>query len=171
LATIIDVAKEANVSVATVSRVLNQKDVVKESTAKRVDAAIRKLSYSPNLAARNLRRNESRVIMMLAPNFTNPYYSLVLSGICDVARELGYITLIYNTYDALTMDEAVLTELIESNHVDGTIILACNFDDYWIETFNGKYPIVMCSEYVEGTQMPYTCVDNFAAAYEATSYL
>lgn len=171
MATIEDVAREANVSVATVSRVINNIGVVRKETAERVQQAITKLSYTPNLAARNLRRNESRIIMMLAPNFTNPYYSKILSGICDTSRELGYMTLIYNTYDTLTLKEQALTELIETNKVDGTIILACNYDDDWINKYNDVYPIVQCSEYVQDSQVAHISVDNYHAAYDAASYL
>lgn len=171
MATIDDVAREARVSVATVSRVINNSGAVRSDTADRVRRAIKKLAYTPNMAARNLRRNESRVIMMLAPNFTNPYYSKILSGICDTSRELGYITLIYNTYDTLTFHEQELVNLIETNKVDGTITLACNYDDEWINKLQGEYPFVQCSEYAEGSVLPHISVDNFTAAYEATRYL
>lgn len=171
MATIEDVAREAQVSVATVSRVLNNAGVVKKETAERVRDAIRRLSYTPNMAARNLRRNESRIIMMLAPNFTNPYYSHILSGICDISRQLSYITLIYNTYDTLTLKEQVLTELIDANKVDGTIILACNYDASWLNNYRDEYPIVQCSEYIMDSAIPHISVNNYEAAYESVQYL
>lgn len=171
MATIEDVARAAQVSVATVSRVLNGLDIVKEDTADRVRTAIKQLGYTPNPAARNLRRNESRIILMLAPNFTNPYYAHILSGICDAARELGYITLVYNTYDTLTLKERELTRLIEANKVDGTIILAINDDDEWLNKYKDQFPIVQCSEYVNHSLLPHISVDNVQAAYDTTSYL
>lgn len=166
--TIGDVAREAQVSVATVSRVINNIGVVRAETAERVRRTIKRLNYTPNQAARNLRRNESRVILMLAPNFTNPYYANILSGICDVSRELGYIALVYNTYDTLTLKERELTHLIEANKVDGTIILAINHDDEWLDKYKGEYPIVQCSEYVLNSNLPHISVDNYLAAYEMT---
>lgn len=171
MATIEDVAREAEVSVATVSRVLNNIGVVKTDTAERVQQAIKKLSYTPNLAARNLRRNESRVILMLAPNFTNPYYSKILGGICDTTRQLGYITLVCNTYDSLNLREKTLTDLIDENKVDGTIILACNRDDDWLNKYKDAYPIVLCSEYLDNPLLPHISVDNYTAAYEMVQYL
>jgi len=169
--TIEDVAREAKVSSATVSRVINNVGVVKKETADRVRETIEKLSYTPNLTARNLRRNESRVIMMLAPNFTNPYYSRILSGICDTSRQLGYINLVYNTYDTLTLDRQTLIDLIDENNVGGTIILAINFDDEWLNEYKDKYPIVQCSEYIQNSQLPHISVDNFTAAYDSVKYL
>lgn len=171
MATIGDVAKLAGVSVATVSRVLNNSGAVKRDTAQKVKSAIKSLSYTPNLAARNLRRNESRIIMMLAPNFTNPYYTHILSGICDTSRELGYITLVYNTYDTLSLNRRSLVNLIEENKVDGTIILACNHDDEWLNGCKDEYPIVQCSEYARDSEVPHISVDNFTAAYQSVRYL
>lgn len=171
MATIEDVAREAQVSVATVSRVINNTGAVRKETADRVREVVKRLSYTPNLAARNLRRNESRIIMMLAPNFTNPYYSLILSGICDMSIRLGYITLVYNTYDTQSLKERVLTDLIEANKVDGTIILACNYDDDWLGKYAEEYPIVQCSEYAPASGLPHISVDNYRAAYESVQYL
>lgn len=171
MATIDDVAKMARVSVATVSRVINKTGTVREATTKRVQAAIDALAYTPNLSARNLRRNESRIIMMLAPNFTNPYYSKILAGICDTSRELGYIPLVYSTYDTLTLNRDGFLNLIETNQVDGTITLACNFDDSWMSELSETHAIVQCSEYVQGSRAPHISVDNFTAAYETVRYL
>ena len=171
MATIEDVAQEANVSIATVSRVINNIGVVKKETADRVSHAIKKLSYTPNLAARNLRRNESRIILMLAPNFTNPYYSQILSGILDTSRHLGYITLVCNTYEANGIRENTLVDLIDANKVDGTIMLACNHDDEWLNKYSDTYPIVHCSEHIENALLPHISIDNYAAAYDMVQYL
>ena len=70
---------------------------MKPATAQRVLAAIRELDYIPNQSARNLRRSESRVILTLAPNFSNPYYSSILTGIGDLAHDCEYSVLICNT--------------------------------------------------------------------------
>jgi DNA-binding LacI/PurR family transcriptional regulator len=171
VSTIADVARAAGVSVATVSRVINDTAAVKDETAARVRDAIDELSYIPNISARNLRRRESRTVLVLAPNFSNPYNALVLAGICDRARDLGYITIIHNTYDALAINEKSLKKMITSNRVDGTITLACNREDKWLEKFRDDYPLVLCSEYVSDTRLPHLSVDNNAAAYEAVSYL
>lgn len=168
---IADVAREANVSVATVSRVINGIGIVKPDTELKVREAIRKLSYVPNLSARNLRKNESRIILILTPNFSNPYYSKVLSGICDISRDLGYSTLIYNTYDSKALDEQLLVRLFRSNRADGMITLACNLDDRWLEKYRGRYAIVQCSEYVDGVEMPHISVDNRQSAHDCVSHL
>lgn len=171
MAKIEDVAKSAGVSVATVSRVLNGVGSVLPETETRVREAVERLEYEPNLSARNLRKNESRIILILAPNFSNPYYSNVLSGICDVSRNLGYSTLIYNTYDSDALDESLVAGLFQKNRADGMITLACNHDDRWLKKYAGIYPLVQCSEYVEGEEIPHISVDNRAAARESVRYL
>lgn len=166
-----DVARAAGVSVATVSRVLNEQGGVLPQTQERVRKAVEALHYEPNLSARNLRRNESRIILILAPNFSNPYYSNVLSGICDVSRNLGYSTLMYNTYDSNALDEPLVTSLFQKNRADGMITLAVNKDDRWLAKYAGKYPLVQCSEYVEDAALPHISVDNRLAASESVAHL
>ena len=166
-----DVARAAGVSVATVSRVLNEQGGVLPQTQERVRKAVEALHYEPILSARNLRRNESRIILILAPNFSNPYYSNVLSGICDVSRNLGYSTLIYNTYDSNALDEPLVTSLFQKNRADGMITLAVNKDDRWLAKYAGKYPLVQCSEYVEDAALPHISVDNRLAASESVAQL
>lgn len=171
MATIEDVARDAGVSVATVSRVLNNSESVQPKTAAKVRKSIDSLAYVPNMSARNLRRNETRIILILTPNFTNPYYSQVLSGICDVSRDLGYSTLIYNSYDSIALNEKLVNELFHANRADGMITLACNMDDTWLKKYRNRYAIVQCSEYVEGIDMPHISVDNREAAREVVSHL
>lgn len=171
MATIAEVASKAGVSVATVSRVLNNSVSVKPETAEKVKQVIEELDYVPNLAARNLRRNESRVVLILAPNFTNPYYAHILSGISDMANKLGYRPLIINTRDAKAMKEEDIIALYHSSRADGMILLACNYDDTWINRYHGEVPIVQCSEYVEDTQIPHISVDNYKAAYDLVTKL
>ena len=166
-----DVARAAGVSVATVSRVLNESGGVLPQTRQKVKTAVEQLQYEPNLLARNLRKNESRIILILAPNFSNPYYSNVLSGICDVSRNLGYSTLIYNTYDSNALNEMLVTSLFQKNRADGMITLAVNRDDRWLAKYAGKYPLVQCSEYVEDASIAHISVDNRLAAKESVSHL
>ena len=88
--TIQEVAKEAGVSVATVSRVINQSPKVTQETQQRVNAAIAKLGYHPNVWGRSLRRQESRMLLVFVPNITNPYYANIITGIEDTAKKNNY---------------------------------------------------------------------------------
>lgn len=158
--TINDVAEEAKVSVATVSRVINQNGPVSVDTAQRVREAIEKLGYVPNLSAQNLRKKESRVVLIMVPNITNPFYSNILSGICQMAKELGYSALI-NSDD--TRVEKTLSTMIESKRVDGAILLTCSVGDNWLAKYADNFPMVQCAEAVDGLDVPYVSIDNYTA--------
>ncbi len=170
MATITDVAKEANVSVATVSRVLNKKNSVKPETVERVQKAIEKLSFEPNMSARNLRRNETRVILIIAPNITNPYYSHILAGIGDAANESKYSALIYNTSGDIAREKAGL-EMLKKKRADGAILLANGMNSTWIQEYSKEYPIVQCSEYALKLDIPRISIDNYKAATDVMNYV
>lgn len=170
MVTIEEVARTAGVSVATVSRVLNNSATVKPATAEKVKAAIQNLAYTPNQSARNLRRNESRVILTLAPNFSNPYYSRILTGIGDLAHDLGYSVLICNTAGEVKNEKQSL-KMLETHRADGAIFLGCHRDSQWLREYAAKYPIVQCCEYVPGLSVPSVSIDNYRAAYETVTYL
>lgn len=167
--TIEDVAREAMVSVATVSRVVNESGRVSEATARRVRQAIDKLGYVPNPSARNLRRGESKVVLIMVPNFTNPYYSHILSGICDAAQFLGYSAFISSDKDA--NQEKIFTSMMEGRRADGTIFLTCCYDDAWLGKYVDRYPIVQCAEAVDNVPLPYVSIDNYGAMCELVRHV
>ncbi|MEN6572236.1 MAG: LacI family DNA-binding transcriptional regulator [Anaerolineaceae bacterium] len=170
MSTMADVAKEARVSVATVSRLLNNLGTVSPETAERVYAAISKLSYEPNLLARNLRKNESRVILLLAPNVTNPYYAHILSGIGDAAANLGYSALIFTTADDLSREREGL-EMLKRHRVDGAILMASNLGGDWLLEYANQFPVVQCSEFDPSVDIPHVSIDNYQAAVQTMDYL
>jgi LacI family transcriptional regulator, repressor for deo operon, udp, cdd, tsx, nupC, and nupG len=170
MATMADVAREAGVSVATVSRLLNDQEIVSPDTALRVYAAIEKLSYEPNLLARNLRKNESRVILILAPNVTNPYYAHILTGIGDAFTKLGYSTLIFTTSDDLAREREAL-DMLRKHRADGAILMASNVGCSWLLDYSSEFPIVQCSEYDPDVDIPHVSIDNYQATVETMEYL
>lgn len=169
MATIADVAKAAGVSVATVSRVMNGSSLVTGSTAQVVRDAIQELSYIPNQQARNLRRNESRTVLVLLPNITNPYYANVFAGINERAQELGYSLYLCSTESG--DPETLLCDAIEAKRADGAILLQISCDEKWLQRYSDQFPIVQCCEYAEPCDTPHVSVDNYRAGKEATEYL
>src|SRR5262245_46562572 len=89
-ASIEDVAKLANVSISTVSRVVNKRALVNEKTCKRVEAAIRKLGYRPNAFARGLMLRKSGIVGLVLPDLHGEFYSEVIRGANLQAREMGH---------------------------------------------------------------------------------
>lgn len=169
MVTIADVADVAGVSVATVSRVINSKGVVTESTAQAVRAAIAQLNYVPNQQARNLRRNESRNFLVLLPNITNPYYANVFDGINRRAQELDYSVYLCST-DRRSPKE-MIQEAISNNRADGAILMHIGYDEQWLAQCDPKFPIVQCCEYTNYGCAPYVAVDNYRGALNAMQYL
>jgi len=99
MANIYDVARLAKVSVATVSAVVNDNAYVSPRLKSRVDAAIHKLGYRPNLLARSLARQQSHTIGMIVPDIANPFWPEVVRGAEDRAHRAGFALLLANTDD------------------------------------------------------------------------
>ena len=160
----------SGVSLATVSRVLNNSETVRPATAEKVSAAIKALDYTPNQSARNLRRSESRVILTLAPNFSNPYYSRILTGIGDLAHDCEYSVLICNTAGEAENEKRFL-KMLEQHRADGAIFLGCHGNHGWLRNYAAEYPLVQCCEYVPALDSPSVSIDNYSAALETVNYL
>jgi LacI family transcriptional regulator len=121
MANIYDVAKEARVSVATVSAVVNESAYVSPALKKRVRAAVRKLGYITNLLARGLAKQESHTIGMIVPNIANPFWPEVVRGVEDSAHARGYTLVLASSDDDLTKENLYLT-LFLSKRVDGILL-------------------------------------------------
>src|SRR3984957_231935 len=96
-ASVYDVARESGVSVFTVSAVVNNKAHVGKRLRERVEAAIRKLNYRPNLLARSLANQKTHTIGMVVPDIANPFFPLVVRGAEDAAQKRGYNLLLCNS--------------------------------------------------------------------------
>ncbi len=170
MATILDVSKEANVSAATVSRVLNGKGSVSPEVFKRVMDAVERLQYVPNVSARNLRRNESRIILILAPNVTNPYYTHIIAGIGKAAHQMGYSSFLCNTEGEQTQEEQILN-MLKRHQADGAILLATEQHSLWLAPYAEQFALVQCSEFDPDLPIARVSIDNYAAARDVMDYL
>ncbi|GGB40423.1 LacI family DNA-binding transcriptional regulator [Fictibacillus barbaricus] len=124
MVTIRDVAKESGVSVATVSRVLNQTGYVHEDTRKKVMAAVDNLKYSPNEVARSLYKKKSKLIGLLLPDITNPFFPQLARGVEDEMQKGGYRLLFGNSDENAEKEMDYLNTFIQNNVVG--IISATN---------------------------------------------
>ncbi|MGV2875827.1 LacI family DNA-binding transcriptional regulator [Macrococcus capreoli] len=95
--TIKDVARESGVSVATVSRAINNSGYVHEDTLKKINQAIETLNYKPNETARSLYNKKSKIIGLLLPDITNPFFTLIARGVEDTALKHGFHIIIGNS--------------------------------------------------------------------------
>jgi LacI family repressor for deo operon, udp, cdd, tsx, nupC, and nupG len=168
--TLRDVAKLANVSTATVSRVLAHSDHVSEETRKKVLEAIQALNYHPNLLGRQLRKRETRTILVVVPDITNPFFSQVLRGIEQVALEHGYRVLLGDTQNDSQRELDYLDHLFY-RQVDGAIMLTARTPPPVIEELAEEYPVVLACEYLEGSRIPTVSIDNISSARKMTEHL
>ena len=163
--TISEVAKTAGVSVATVSRVVNGSPSVSHETQARVQEAIERLGYQPNVWGRSLRRGESRVVLVIVPNVSNPYYAPIIAGTEDRLHEDGYSGMLCIT-NAEAERRALYLEFLKDGRADGAILMEPARDDPHVTGMARHYHLVQCSEYCDNQAVSHVSVDNLAAARE-----
>ncbi len=167
-----DVAKLAGVSIATVSRTINNKDRVNEETRERVRRAIETTGFSPNTLAQNFRRGRTNFIMVVLPSIGDPFFAGVVKGIQSIAQQKGYNVLFSET----TMNSDEFTSMLASRQADGMILLA-TVPPAGLEILSRErhrvLPIVVACEAIqpEMRHFPSVHIDNVAAAKEATRFL
>lgn len=164
------VARRAGVSVATVSRVLNDHANVRRETRERVLAEIESSGYRVNELARNLRTAESRLLLTMVPDFGNPFYAEIVRGIDVVARQQGYFTLLCDT-GADAGRERSYFDLLRRHRADGAICLDPATVQHALADESTALPWVACCEFDPAVGVPYVGIDNYRAAGEAVRHL
>lgn len=168
--TIKDVAKAANVSVATVSRVLNKKSNVSEEAIQAVNSAVQALGYSPSFLGRDLRKSETRRILAIIASTEQSVYSDVIRGMEVAAFSQGYDVLIATTHDDPN-HEMHLLGMLFSRAVDGAVLLGPKLDAATINSLGEKHNIAMCLERLDNCNVLTVTIDNVKAGRDAVNYL
>lgn len=170
--TISDVAQKAGVSIATVSRVLNQNNPVTDETIQKVKQAIKELHYRPFMAARNLARNTTHMIGLILPQISGDYFPAILKGVEAALKETGYRLLVVSTQND---QESSYNEILPlSNHItDGLLVFANAVDDEALRQYHDEqFPIVLLFQRPpEGLKIPEVGVENESGAYEIVEHL
>ncbi len=170
---IYDVAKEARVSVFTVSAVVNKKSHVGQRLRQRVERAIEKLNYRPNLLARSFAKRQTHTIGLVVPDIANPFFPALIRGAEDAAYKRGYNLLLLNSDDRLEKEHLSL-ELLLSKRVDGIMLtktpgplspsLRQMIEDY-------RVPIVLLMRTFATLSKDAVITDDYKGAFEAVSQL
>ncbi|MGL5799639.1 MAG: LacI family DNA-binding transcriptional regulator, partial [Plesiomonas sp.] len=160
MATMKDVAQLAGVSTATVSRALMNPDKVSTATRQRVEKAVVEVGYSPNSLARNLRRNESKTIVVIVPDISDPFFADVIRGIEEAATAQGYLVLLGDCAQQNARERSFVN-LVFTKQADGMLLLSSNlpFDISKPEQKNLP-PIVMANEFSPELELPTVHIDN-----------
>ena len=171
MATITDVCNLAQVSKATVSRILNGKVKVSEKISKRVLQAIKELNYKPNLAAQTLATKRSNGIGMLVGVLSGSYYSALMCAVEEVARDNKYHLIVTSGRDSNAYETEAIT-FLQSKLVDGLIIHAGSLSDDEIITISQEVPAtVLLNHYIPEIADKCICLDDELGGYRATKYL
>ena len=170
-ASIKDVAKEARVSIATVSRVLNNIDVVNDDTKQRVKDAIVKLGYRPNIVARSLKTQKTSTVGIIVPDISNQFYPEIVRGAEDVANIYDYNVMLCNT-DLDKEKEIEYLRIMKEKMVDGIIYMSSSLDEDVFELLEElNLPAVLVENTDPSGKIESVSIDNEAAAYDGVEYL
>lgn len=162
-----DVAKEANVSIATVSRVLNDVDVVNLETKQKVKEAIKKLGYRPNIIARSLKTQRTSTIGILIPDISNPVYPEIVRGTEDVANIYNYNIILCNS-DQDKDKEIEYLRVLREKMVDGLVYMSSSLDPQIVEVIKElQIPTVLLETVDKNKTFPSVTIDNKEATYDA----
>lgn len=167
--TIEQIAELAGVSIATVSRVINNKDKVKKSTKNKVLSIMEELNFHPK-QNNTLSNINSNVILLCVPDFNNPFNATIIDGVQTSAHENGYDVLILQSKNYYT-DTTDYENILKSNSIAGIIILSSVANNRILDDIGYKCPVVMCSEYAENYGVSYVSIDDVSSAKTAVNYL
>ena len=169
--TIYTVAREARVSMATVSRVVNGNPNVKPATRQKVLDVIKRLNYRPNAVARGLASKRTTTVGVVIPSITNPYFAELALGIDDIASMYKYNIILANSdYD----DEKIMKVVrnLLAKQVDGVIFMGYDLSDELQEEFkSSNTPVVVAGSIVNDKELPAVRIDYRKAAKEAVARL
>ncbi len=175
-ATIYDVAGAARVSLATVSRAINNPEKVKPETRERVLRVIEELGYKPNAFAKGLASRKSTTVAVVVPDMSRASIAEMMNGIADIARVYKYSILLYIVDNEDNTEEEVLKEIVAAQ-VDGMLYLNDEITDKQhtlLKTINNEYqiPIVLTNTlYPKSDDIPSVSIDYEVAGYEMTKAL
>jgi DNA-binding LacI/PurR family transcriptional regulator len=164
------IARLAGVSVATVSRVLNNSDSVKDKNRQKVLEAIKQSNYQPNLLARQLRTSRSSMILVLVSDISNPFCADVVKGIEEQAEKNGYRILLCNSGSSIERSRSSL-QLLAGKMVDGIITMDAFSKLPELTQLIGEAPWVQCAEYADAGEVSCVGINDADASQEVVRYL
>lgn len=167
--TIYDVAREANVSMATVSRVVNGNPNVKPATRKKVLEVIERLGYRPNAVARGLASKKTTTVGVIIPDISNPFFAELARGIEDIATMYKYNIILSNS-DQNKDKELHLLNTMLGKQVDGIVFMGGNISEEHVAEFKrSPAPIVLAGSLEDSEQVPSVNIDYEQATFDAVN--
>jgi LacI family transcriptional regulator len=166
-----DVARHANVSISTVSRVLNRRNIVNDKTRRRVEQAIQELNYRPNVFARGLMLQQSNILGLVLPDIHGEFYSEIIRGANARARELGY-QLMVSSAGGEHDGNSILAAVSSHGLVDGLVVMVSEIDAKTKKLLAGvTIPFVVLDGDVEGIKHDSVTIDQRHGAEAMVKHL
>jgi LacI family transcriptional regulator len=168
-----DLAKQLNLSVATISKALKDSHEISTETKQKVLELAKKLNYTPNPYASSLRNRSSKTIAVVLPEVADSFFSIAINGIESVAHDKGYHVLIYLTHENFEREKTILKEF-QSGRVDGILISVSGEtrnSDHIKEVIAAGMPLVFFDRVCEDVDTAKIITDDFESSYNATSHL
>lgn len=165
-------AQELNISIATVSKALNDSYEISQKTKSRVWELAKELNYTPNPAASNLRSNKTKTIAVIIPCVANNFFSLAIKGIEEIARQFNYHVLIYQTHENSEVEVNFINSLL-NGRVDGILnsVSSSIYNLAYYTSLVNKIPLVFFDRVYEDLDAVKVTTDDYNVAYEATEHL
>ncbi|MBM7715250.1 catabolite control protein A [Siminovitchia sp. FSL H7-0308] len=168
--TIYDVAREANVSMATVSRVVNGNPNVKPATRKKVLEVIDRLEYRPNAVARGLASKKTTTVGVIIPDVANIFYAELARGIEDIATMYKYNIILSNSDQNVNKELHLLNTML-GKQVDGIVVMSQNITDEFVQELKrSPVPIVLAGSIESSNSLPSVNIDYRQATFDATTH-
>ncbi|KKK38388.1 catabolite control protein A [Mesobacillus campisalis] len=169
--TIYDVAREANVSMATVSRVVNGNPNVKPVTRKKVLEVIERLGYRPNAVARGLASKKTTTVGVVIPDISSPFFAELARGIEDIATMYKY-NIILSSSDQNKEKELHLLNTMLGKQVDGIVFMGGNITEEHVDEFKkSPVPIVLAGSIESSESVPTVNIDYEQATFDAVQVM
>ncbi|WP_214415228.1 LacI family DNA-binding transcriptional regulator [Sphaerisporangium fuscum] len=169
--TLRDVAKRANVSIRTVSNVVNGYAPVSDELRARVQAVLDELDYRPNLIARNLKQGRTGMIALVVPELDVPYFAELAREVITAARAHGYVVMVDQTDGDGDRERELLGRESRATMFDGLLLSPLTISAEELRARGNRIPIVLLGEHIFNGSFHHVAIDNVAAAREATTHL
>lgn len=168
---IADVARLAKVSISTVSRVINRRELVNEKTRERVESAIQKLGYQPNAFARGLMLRRSEIVGLVLPDLHGDFYSEIIRGANQRAREVGYNLVVSSTREA-DEGQSLLSAIQQRSLLDGVAVMVSELTDSVAEVMRTfRTPFVVLDDNIDGVPHDSVLIDQRHGALAMVRHL
>jgi len=166
-----DIAKMLGLSVSQVSRALSDKGEVAPETRKQIRGLAKQLGYTPNIIARSLRSRTTMTLGIIQPNISNPFFSMLVRGIEDVAQKKNYSILVSNTYESMQTEEKLIKSMFDRG-VDGLLMVPVRAKHLNTELLlKNSVPVVILGRCTRDSGLHCVVVNDYQAGYMATEHL